>query len=809
LRGGREKFGHLLVGDLGEHPPGGISLLLSLGRSSAHVASCGFAVDRATSSRSNEERASTHEASQTEALRRDVRRLRDLLLCLKGQDVKSTIAILKKDAVVSSCEALSFEAIVPTLAYRQQILVYSVIALRQDHVLRSGTEADAAELGVLLEKLELVDQFYDSIGGVLGYQLKVLELVVGEEDAEEHSERSAEVREEVLFPNGQDISETNSATSELVERGLRSIPDLAEVYPVGGAGDRLGLIDEVTGQPLPTALLPYCGRSLLENLVRDVQAREALYHRIFGQRCCTPIAIMTSDAKGNHEQITQLCEENGWFGRRSDSFCLFKQPLVPVVNGQNGKWLVSGKFEVLMKPSGHGAIWKLMYDREVLQWFGENRRRSALVRQISNPMAATDTTMVALAGKGSVGRHVFGFASCERKVGASEGCNVMKSYFDPKTKSTEHAITCVEYTEFQKYGLEDSGQTNSEGEEVSRFPANTNILFFDINKVLTKLEEGAKLGQKGTSIILPGMIFNRKKTIRYTNRVTGDLEEVKGGRLECSMQNLADVFRHAVEGEEVGEPTWLPTFLLYNKRPKVTSSAKKRYEPSGNQGSISQTPEGSFYDLMRNAGEILAKSGMATPPLSTVAQYLEEGPNFIFLFHPALGPLWSVISQKIQGGSLGEKSELVLEISEVGMRDVDIRGSLIVRADSVMGECVKVPLTGMREIKYSDKCGKCRLQNVKIENKGIDHARTENIYWKHEVKRREMCEIVLEGNAEFEAKDVTLEGNQSFTVPDGHKMTVLESGDSGLETRLEKIGSDRMLWKYSLGEEGVTLEPIL
>ena len=59
----------------------------------------------------------------------------------------------------------------------------------------------------------------------------------------------------------------------------------------------------------------------------------------------------------------------------------------------------------------------------------------------------------------------------------------------------------------------------------------------------------------------------------------------------------------------------------------------------------------------------------------------------------------------------------------------------------------KHPLTGMREIKYSDKCGKCRLQNVKIENKGIDHARTENIYWKHEVKRLEMCEIVLEGSA--------------------------------------------------------------
>ena len=45
-----------------------------------------------------------------------------------------------------------------------------------------------------------------------------------------------------------------------------------------------------------------------------------------------------------------------------------------------------------------------------------------------------------------------------------------------------------------------------------------------------------------------------------------------------------------------------------------------------------------------------------------VQQYLERGPGFIFLFHPALGPLWDVISQKIRGGSLSDHSELVLEV---------------------------------------------------------------------------------------------------------------------------------------------------
>ncbi len=447
-------------------------------------------------------------------LRDDIQRLRGLLLCLRGQDAESQIAILKKDPAVRAAPALEIARRVGSLPLLQQVIVYSILALRQSHVLQTGGDKHTAEFVIFLQKLELVQQFYDSIGGIIGYQLKVLELVVGETLQEEEkgareegaaagdshgrqhqpqdgagaaaeasssssSSSSAGLSEEeeaILFPNGHNISENNATTRNFVCEGLRAIPELGEVYPVGGAGDRLGLIDKTTGQPLPTAMLPYCGRSLLENLVRDVQARENLYYRVFGKQHCTPIAIMTSDAKGNHEHITQICEEKGWFGRKKDSFFLFKQPLVPVVNGSSGQWLVTGHFEILMKPSGHGAIWKLMYDKEVLQWFGKHGRRAALVRQISNPMASTDTTMIALAGKGHSGRHVFGFASCERKVGAAEGCNVTKQYYDREAKANKYAITCVEYTEFEKYGLKDSGEVNAEGEEVSRFPANTNIL---------------------------------------------------------------------------------------------------------------------------------------------------------------------------------------------------------------------------------------------------------------------------------------------------------------------------------------------
>ena len=43
----------------------------------------------------------------------------------------------------------------------------------------------------------------------------------------------------------------------------------------------------------------------------------------------------------------------------------------------------------------------------------------------SNPLAGTDTTLLALSGAGYSDSKCFGFASCERRAGAAEGVNVL------------------------------------------------------------------------------------------------------------------------------------------------------------------------------------------------------------------------------------------------------------------------------------------------------------------------------------------------------------------------------------------------
>lgn len=60
------------------------------------------------------------------------------------------------------------------------------------------------------------------------------------------------------------------------------------------------------------------------------KAREYLHFKLFGKQCITPVAIMTSAAKNNHEHISLLCDKLQWFGRGQSTFQLFEQVYIQV-----------------------------------------------------------------------------------------------------------------------------------------------------------------------------------------------------------------------------------------------------------------------------------------------------------------------------------------------------------------------------------------------------------------------------------------------------------------------------------------------
>jgi hypothetical protein len=173
--------------------------------------------------------------------------------------------------------------------------------------------------------------------------------------------------------------------------------------------------------------------------------------------------------------------------------------------------------------------------------------------------------------------------------------------------------------------------------------------------------------------------------------------------------------------------------------------------------------------------QVLQRCGMRhVPPVGDVHEYLSQGPGFVFLFHPSLGPLWDVISQKIRGGALLDGSELVLEVAEARLLDVTVDGSLLVYADNVMGHMEPQPQQGAADangssssssrLQYSAANGRVHLMNVTVQNVGVDWHHPGNVYWQHRVNRHEACKVLLHGRSEFEAYDCKITGNQVGVV---------------------------------------------
>ncbi|VVA18419.1 PREDICTED: UTP--glucose-1-phosphate uridylyltransferase [Prunus dulcis] len=667
-------------------------------------------------------------------------------------------------------------------------------------------DEDFKDLKKLLKNLGEIEQFYNCIGGIIGYQIAVLELLAQSSVEMQTTNWSKSIQEhmecqflEIHAPSGLDLSQNPEYASQAALWGIQGLPNLGEIYPLGGSADRLGLVDPDTGECLPAAMLPYCGRTLLEGLIRDLQAREFLYFKMYGKQCITPVAIMTSSAKNNHERITSLCEKLEWFRRGRSSFLLFEQPVVPAVSVENGQWVIMKPFAPVCKPGGHGVIWKLAHDKGIFKWFYDHGRKGATVRQVSNVVAATDLTLLALAGIGLHHGKKLGFASCKRNLGATEGINVLIEKKNLEGRWA-YGLSCIEYTEFDKFGIADG--PHSRNRLQAEFPANTNILYVD-------LPSAELVGSSNSGNSLPGMVLNVKKPITFVDHF-GKPHSVSGGRLECTMQNIADSFVNTCPYRYYkGVEDKLDTFVVFNKRRRVTSSAKRKRRLADK--SLHQTPDGSLLDILRNAHDLLSQCDIELPEIESNEKYLSSGPPFLILLHPALGPLWEVTRQKFYEGSISKGSELQVEVAEFLWRNVQLDGSLIIEADNIMGS-TKIDQNGEPLLQYGHRCGRCKLRNVKVLNEGIDWTFGDNVYWKHDVQRIEACKVVLHGNAEFEATDVILQGNHIFEVPNSYKMKITQ-GDSGLVVRLDPIEQNMMdsgswYWEYSIKGTHIQLEMV-
>ncbi|MFI0435040.1 MAG: UTP--glucose-1-phosphate uridylyltransferase [Parachlamydiaceae bacterium] len=663
------------------------------------------------------------------------------------------------------------------LSAESEYAIKAIMAIGQAPIvfnIKNMNEDIEQKLITLLEHLLEIETFYNFLGGIIGYHYTTLHLLYqkinGATPSFDHLR--------YIHPRGLNLIEESADTRQAIRWGIENIQHISVIYPLGGAGDRLNLKDESTGNSLPAALLPFLGHTLLDSIVHDLQALEYLAFKLLGKQSTTPIALMTSIEKNNHLHILNICKTSNWFGRGEENFYFFIQPLAPVITIE-GNWSLSSHLTLTLKPSGHGVLWKLAQEVGVFKWLESHGRHECLIRQVNNPLASTDQGVLTLIGIGCKQQKAFGFLSCQRLLYSDEGTNVIIET-EKQSGGYDYCLTNIEYPEFNQRGI---GEIPAKpGSPYSLYPTNTNILFANIRSIQEALK----------TCPLPGQLINMKSEVPYLN-ADGELSFMLGGRLESTMQNIADHltdhFSHRLDEKDY--QTALQTFILCNSRSKTISTTKKSYKKGLPP---IETPEQAFYDILSNHRELLIRCQFEMPPHQSIDEHLAEGPSFIFLFHPGLGPLYAIITQKIRKGRLFPGAELQLDMAEVDIEELSLQGSLVIEAQSPLGT---IKEGGFLE--YGNE-SRCSLRRVFIQNEGIDRS-IEQHYWKNAIKRKEGVKIILGEGAEFHAEDLTLKGSHVFEVPDRHRLTAASDGNGGVEIKLRPIEKPTWQWHYSFDSE--------
>ena len=709
---------------------------------------------------------------------------------LAKKSTADKLALLNASGLVQSFLAKSrtLRSFLKGLSPECDLVIKAILAVGQGPIVFNSIDSLSDKFGhlrVLVHTLLEVEHFYSVIGGIIGYYGTVLKLL------NENKKPVAEnLNESFYYPPVEDITKETFNRAKMVKAGICALPQMAEIYPIGGAGERLNLLHAKTGVPLPVAELNFEGFSLLQRLIVDLQAREYIYWKLFGELLETPIVFMGSHEKDNITNILKLCQNACWFGRSPDSFQLLVQPLVPQIT-ENGDFSLSDFLKLTLKPGGHGVIWRLASQEGVFDWLKAKRRTKMLIRQINNPVAGIDDTLLIFSGIANAYNKSFGFVACDRLMGAAEGMLVLKQtladmHAEPSSSLADslynYAITNVEYVSFKSKGIQETPK--EPGSPFSHFMANTNILFAELDTIEKALDINP----------LPGFVINMKKKASFID-AQGNISEQTAGRLESAMQNIADHIVHkSYKDIDQVQAADLPSFVMYTHRKKALSVTKNAYVP---EKCIQETPESCYFSVQENAYDLLTNHcHMHLPSLGDLGQYLSFGPPFIIRYAAALGPLYQIISQKIQQGRLSKGSELILEIAELELQHLDRSGSLKIMAKDIFGQTQALP----GKVSYNHLGGKCQLYNVKVNNPGIDYQCGHNCYFRDEVRHLAALEIILHGNAEFYAKDVVFEGPRHIEVPSGQRMEV-KMVDGQLHLHTFKIEAPTWYWKYSFDQK--------
>lgn len=179
-------------------------------------------------------------------LLQQIKHLEGLLSKLKeANSLSFKVKILNEQPLVYEFYP-SLLKVLPYISEKQEFALKSLLAVGQGPIvfrqLNTLNKIDHL-LKKLLDVLLQLEKDYHSLGGIIGYHLTVLNLIFLKKDP---LKSSRDIK--YYHPQGKDISKNSPEVNKYVDWGVEALPLIGEIYPVGGAGDRLGLCEKKNRQ---------------------------------------------------------------------------------------------------------------------------------------------------------------------------------------------------------------------------------------------------------------------------------------------------------------------------------------------------------------------------------------------------------------------------------------------------------------------------------------------------------------------------------------------------------------------------------
>jgi UDP-sugar pyrophosphorylase len=443
-------------------------------------------------------------------------------------------------------------------------------------------------------------------------------------------------------PDLVDLSSFGPEYDAAEAEGLRCFGETAVVLVAGGLGERLGY----NGIKLD---IPVEVTETTSYLAHYASVIKAASKRL---GCRIPLIIMTSRDTDEGTRSSLAANQN--FGLEEGQITILRQELVPALSDMNASLALEKKYELLLKPHGHGDIHTLLHTSGTAKKLADSGVRYLLFIQDTNgqvfnaAFAAIGVSeqrgydFNSIAVNRIPGEAVGGIARLVRSGAQDLTINVEYNLLDPLLRAT----------------VSPQGDVPDE-KGFSKFPGNINLLVVRFAPYLKVLKSS---GGVVAEFVNPKFADNTRTSFK------------KPARLETLMQDLPKNF---TSGEKVGVTVFDRVWCFSACKNNLTDAAQKVAQ-NGPPESASSA-ENDFYEAGRaklRAAGMVVKDG---PRQMLRGVPFTSGPRVIL--RPSFALTLADVREKIQGGRISGDATLVLE-GDVRLENVTVPEgtSLVVHA---------------------------------------------------------------------------------------------------------------------------------